>query len=122
MEEPDLINRLRALSAGVPTRPSNMTRVRQHLQHIEDAIARGASHQEILAAFNEGQGENVMTLASFKSALQRARKEHKSGIQNARIGAAGRRPKDDASGASSSPASSVRPSMADFLPDPSRKE
>ena len=75
MGEPDLISRLRALSGASRARPNNAARVRVHLENIEGAQARGASLRQVLDAFNEGQGDNVMTLNSFKSALKRARKK-----------------------------------------------
>jgi hypothetical protein len=100
MSDPDLTKRLSILSGGGSARPNNASRLRVHLKDIEGAQARGASLQQVLDAFNEGQGDNVMTLNSFKSALKRARKKLGEGSK-----------KD----------TSAKPSMADLLAPPVRK-
>jgi hypothetical protein len=100
MGDPDLTKRLKHLSGASRARSNNASRVREHLEHIEDAQARGASLRQVLDAFNEGQSDNVMTLNSFKSALKRARKKLGEGFE-----------KD----------ASVKPSMADLLAPPVRK-
>ena len=100
MEDLGLVSRLRALSAEGTARPNNAARVRVHLEDIDGAQRRGASLQQVLDAFNEGQGNNVMTLNSLKSALQRARRKRSEGF------------KKDAS---------AKPSMSELLAPPVRK-
>ncbi|KGV60443.1 hypothetical protein [Burkholderia pseudomallei] len=74
MNDEDLKRRLDALGASVPV-SSKIARLRVLYDHIDAALRRGAKRQEVLDVLN-ADGFS-MTMASFKSALQRIRAEQK---------------------------------------------
>ena len=63
---------LRSLAQDDSAR-SNMARLRDIYETVEDTIAKGVTHERVLATLNE-KGFS-MTLAGFRSALQRLRAE-----------------------------------------------
>jgi hypothetical protein len=72
MAENDLIERLQALAKSSERR-SKTARLRDVFDHVEGALRAGVARVDVLDELNrEGFG---LTLASFKSALQRIRRE-----------------------------------------------
>lgn len=79
MENNEELNaRLDALEKRGPRSGSKTARLRQVLDRIEGLLKKGFTQGEVLAVLNES-GFN-MTLASFKSTLQRLRQE-RAGIK-----------------------------------------
>lgn len=68
----ELNSRLDALEQRGPRSNSKTERLRQVLDRIEGLLRKGFSQAEVLAVLNEAGFD--MTLASFKSTLQRLRK------------------------------------------------
>lgn len=75
MDDEDLKRRLDALGATVPV-SSKIARLRVLFDSIEAAFLRGATRRDVLAVLNDDGFD--MTMASFKSALQRIRAERKA--------------------------------------------
>lgn len=73
-DEKDLKRRIDALGTSVPV-SSKIARLRALYDNIDAALGRGATRQDVLDVLN-ADGFN-MTMASFKSALQRIRAEQK---------------------------------------------
>ncbi|WP_113046953.1 hypothetical protein [Burkholderia reimsis] len=80
MEEEDLKRRIDALGTSAPV-SSKIARLRALYDHIDAALGRGATRQDVLDVLNS-DGFN-MTMASFKSALQRIRAERKETHEDA---------------------------------------
>ncbi len=76
MAENDISARLRALATDEKRRPET-ARLRDFFDDVEAALRAGVPQAEVLMELHEAGFK--MTLASFKSALQRIRKERKSG-------------------------------------------
>jgi hypothetical protein len=74
VNDKDLKRRLDTLGASVPVSPK-IARVRALFDHIDAALRRGATRQDVLDVLNNDALD--MTMASFKSALQRIRAERK---------------------------------------------
>ncbi|MBO7796506.1 hypothetical protein [Burkholderia pseudomallei] len=74
VNDEDLKRRLDALGASVPV-SSKIARLRVLYDHIDAALGRGATRQDVLDVLNSGGFS--MTMASFKSALQRIRAQRK---------------------------------------------
>lgn len=75
MGENDISARLRALATDEKRRPET-ARLRDVFDDVEAALKAGVPQADVLAELH--QGGFKMTLASFKSALQRIRKERKA--------------------------------------------
>lgn len=76
MEQNEVSNRLRALAADDKRRPET-ARLRDVFDDVEATLAAGVSQADVLAELH--QCGYTMTMASFKSALQRIRKELQKG-------------------------------------------
>lgn len=72
MEQNEVSKRLRALAADDKRRPET-ARLRDVFEDVEAALTAGISQADVLAELH--QSGYTMTMASFKSALQRIRKE-----------------------------------------------
>ena len=72
MEQNEVSKRLQALAADDKRRPET-ARLRDVFNDVEAALAAGISQADVLAELH--QCGYTMTMASFKSALQRIRKE-----------------------------------------------
>lgn len=79
MDDEDLKRRLDALGTSAPV-SSKIARLRRLYVHVEAALLRGASRQDVLSELNSGGFD--MTMTSFKSALQRIRAEQKRMQEN----------------------------------------
>lgn len=75
VNDEDLKRRLDALGAAMPV-SSKIARLRVLFDHIDAALRRGATRQDVLDVLNDDGFD--MTMASFKSALQRIRAERKA--------------------------------------------
>ncbi|PRH44773.1 hypothetical protein [Burkholderia multivorans] len=80
MNDEDLKRRLDALGTSAPV-SSKIARLRVLYDHVDAALRRGATRQDVLDVLN-ADGFS-MTMASFKSALQRIRAERKKTSANA---------------------------------------
>ncbi|QSY07363.1 hypothetical protein J2A69_02075 [Burkholderia pseudomallei] len=80
MNDEDLKRRLDALGTFAPV-SSKIARLRVLYDHIDAALRRGAKRQDVLDVLN-ADGFS-MTMASFKSALQRIRAERKGMLADA---------------------------------------
>jgi hypothetical protein len=74
VDDEDLKRRLDALGTSVSV-SSKIARLRALYDHIDGALRRGATRQDVLDVLNADGFD--MTMASFKSALQRIRSERK---------------------------------------------
>jgi hypothetical protein len=72
MPQPDLQSRLQALARDAQSR-SKTARLRDVFEHVEAALQAGVSRSDVLNELNRDGFD--MTLASFKSALQRIRND-----------------------------------------------
>ncbi|NMY49319.1 hypothetical protein [Pseudomonas sp. WS 5027] len=77
MGENDISARLRALATDDKRRPET-ARLRDVFDDVETALGAGVPQADVLAELH--QAGFTMTMASFKSALQRIRKERAGGV------------------------------------------
>lgn len=80
----ELLSRLEAL-ANRSNQRSNVARLRDIFDHVEQLLQRGFSREDVLAELNAGGLD--MSKASFKSALQRIRAERASNSKTPKLNA-----------------------------------
>jgi hypothetical protein len=78
MSQSNLVSRLEALARSADSR-SKTARLRDVFEQVEAALDAGVSRAQVLEELNRDGFE--MTLASFKSALQRIRKENAASLR-----------------------------------------
>lgn len=119
MDDQDLIDRLKALGRHTSPRVSKIARLRPLIEDIEDAFRRGVTQKLVLEALNHGASGFNMPLATFKSALQRIRKERAGCNLHASVGIS----HDETSAKKEPEAPKAPPSMADyFMPAKARQD
>lgn len=116
MDDEDIIERLGGLSGGNELRPNpnKMARFRAVYHAVEEALTR-SSQKEVLAVLNAGANGLGLSLACFKSYLQRMRREGSGGTQDASGRSAAAVGSKGTQGQKSLRPDASKPSMSEFL-------